>query len=324
VPPGGAGEGQELPTTTSVRGQRRRSHAGDFRVAVLALAVAAVLVGHRLIPDVAGSSTILESILPWVGVLVPLLALVGLMARAWAGIAVLLVPALAWAIMFVPTMLPKNPAGHSQLTVVSQNIDADNPNPCAALSALATQQADLVSVQELTGKTSDCSSAAFGERYPYHVTSSSVTLWSRYPLRRTQPLELGLDWARALRTEVTTPHGDVAVYAVHLPSARPDDTAQRNRGLADLDRLLTADSARRVLVVGDLNTATTDREFGIFAGFQDSQQSAGTGFGFTWPAAFPVTRPDHMLYRGMTAVSAGTLAASGSDHLAINASLALT
>jgi vancomycin resistance protein VanJ len=188
---------------------------------------------------------------------------------------------------------------------------------------LAAQKADLLSIEELTDKA-DCASSTLNAIYPYHVSSSSVALWSRYPLRRTEPLQLGLDWARALRTEVATPHGSIAVYVVHLPSARPDDTAQRNRGLAELAGLLNADTAKRVLVVGDLNTATTDREFAVFAGFQDSQQAAGTGFGFTWPAGFPITRPDHLLTRGMIALTAGTLAANGSDHLGINASLDLT
>jgi vancomycin resistance protein VanJ len=226
--------------------------------------------------------------------------------------------------MFGPTLLPKQTAGTSQLTVASQNIDADNPHPCAAIQALAVQKADLLSIEELTGKASDCASATLNPIYPYHTSSSSVAVWSRYPLRATKPLQLGLDWARALRTEVATPNGTVATYVVHLPSARPDDTAQRNEGLAELAGLLNADTAKRVLVVGDLNTASTDREFDIFHGFQESQQAAGTGFGFTWPAAFPVTRPDHLLARGMTALSAGTFPATGSDHLGISASLDLT
>ncbi|GAA1662802.1 teicoplanin resistance protein VanJ [Fodinicola feengrottensis] len=291
---------------------------------VLAVAVAGVLVGHQLIPDKAGLSTILESMLPWVGLVIPLLAVIGLLARARAGFVALLVPVVAWAVLFGPAVLPKNSAGSAELAVVSQNIDAGNPNPCAAVTALAAQQADVVAIEELTGDASSCAANILNPRYSYRTSSSSVAVWSRFPLRQTQPLQLGLDWARALRTEIVTPQGNVAVYVVHLPSARPDDTAQRNRGLTELAGLLHDDSAQRVLVVGDLNTATTDREFGVFSGFQDTQQAAGTGFGFTWPSVFPVTRPDHMLFRGMSALSAGTLAANGSDHLGITASLHLS
>jgi vancomycin resistance protein VanJ len=77
------------------------------------LAVAVLLLGHRLIPNKAGISTILESVLPWIGVAIPLLALIALVSRAWAGLAVLLVPTLVWSVMFGPTVLPKQTPGAS-------------------------------------------------------------------------------------------------------------------------------------------------------------------------------------------------------------------
>jgi vancomycin resistance protein VanJ len=46
----------------------------------------------------------------------------------------------------------------------------------------------------------------------------------------------------------------------------------------------------------------------------DSRQAVGGGLGFTWPAVFPLTRPDHVLARGLTPVSDQALAAGGSDH----------
>jgi vancomycin resistance protein VanJ len=290
----------------------------DVALALLALLLAFVLVGHRAIPDVAGLVTIVESVLPWIGLFAPVLLVLGLLGGVRAGLVVLLVPTLAWGVLFGPALLPKNPAGNGQLTVVSQNIGARNAKPCTAMTALAAQKADLVAVQEVTDNASSCN--ALSDAYQYRYRSSSVRLWSRYPLRPSKPLELGLDWARAFRTEVITPSGNVVVYAVHLPSARPDATAQRNRGLADLAKLLRADSAKRVLVVGDLNTATTDRQLDAFSDLADSQQAAGSGFGFSWPAGFPITRPDHMLTRGLTPVSAGTLPGNGSDHLAISGS----
>lgn len=290
----------------------------DVALALLALLLAFVLVGHRVIPDVAGLVTIVESVLPWTGLAIGVLLLVGVFGGVRAGLVALLVPTLAWAAVFGPVLLPKNAAGDGQLSAVSQNIGARNANPCTAMAALAAQKADLVAVQELTDRASGCD--ALSDAYKYRYRSSSVRLWSRYPLRPSKPLELGLDWARAFRTEVITPSGNVVVYAVHLPSARPDATAQRNRGLADLAELLRADSAKHVLVVGDLNTASTDRQLDAFSDLADSQRVAGSGFGFSWPAGFPITRPDHMLTRGLTPVSAGTLPGNGSDHLGISAS----
>ncbi|WP_163506690.1 endonuclease/exonuclease/phosphatase family protein [Fodinicola acaciae] len=301
-----------------VRKPRTGLRVRDVALGFFALVVAFVLVAHQAIPDVAGLVTVVESVLPWIGLLIPILLVLGLVGGVRAGLVALLVPAIAWTALFGPAMLPKTPGGAAQLSVVSQNIGASNANPCTAMTALAAQKADLVAVQELTDRASGCD--ALSNAYQYRYRSSSVRLWSRYPLRPSKPLMLGLDWARAFRTEVITPNGNVVIYAVHLPSARVDATVQRNRGLAELAELIRDESGKHVLVVGDLNTASTDRQMTAFAGLTDSQQAAGSGLGFTWPAGFPITRPDHLLTRGLRPVAAGTLPGNGSDHLAISGS----
>jgi vancomycin resistance protein VanJ len=74
------------------------------------------------------------------------------------------------------------------------------------------------------------------------------------------------------------------------------------------------------VVLGDLNTAPTDRVFTPLTRLlRDAQADAGRGFGFTWPASVPVTRPDHVLYRGLTPTDAGVLRTPASDHRAVTA-----
>jgi vancomycin resistance protein VanJ len=105
---------------------------------------------------------------------------------------------------------------------------------------------------------------------------------------------------------------------VHLPSVRPGDTAARDRAVAELAGLVAADPAGRVLVMGDLNTAGTDPVFGrLTGGLADSREAVRGGFGFTWPAQFPLTRPDHVLSRGVGTLSDQVLAGGGSDHRAV-------
>jgi vancomycin resistance protein VanJ len=53
----------------------------------------------------------------------------------------------------------------------------------------------------------------------------------------------------------------------------------------------------------------------------DTQQQAGAGFGFTWPARLPVLRPDHILHRGLTSRHSSVVVAPGSDHRAVVADL---
>ncbi|OLZ59327.1 hypothetical protein AV521_45595 [Streptomyces sp. IMTB 2501] len=52
-----------------------------------------------------------------------------------------------------------------------------------------------------------------------------------------------------------------------------------------------------------------------------AQDAAGDGFGFTWPAEFPVVRIDQVLFRGVEPGSASVLPANGSDHLPVTAGI---
>jgi hypothetical protein len=65
-----------------------------------------------------------------------------------------------------------------------------------------------------------------------------------------------------------------------------------------------------------------DREFAALAPLEDTQQEAGAGFGFTWPSALPVVRPDHILDRGLTTRRSWVVRAPGSDHRAVVADFA--
>jgi vancomycin resistance protein VanJ len=134
-------------------------------------------------------------------------------------------------------------------------------------------------------------------------------------------VDIGIGWTRALRATVPTPGGPVRIYAAHLASARPAATEERDETITALAGAVTGDDSPRVLVAGDLNTATTDRQFDAFATLRDTQREAGAGFGFTWPAELPVLRPDHILQRGMSTQRSWVLRAPGSDHRAVLAEL---
>jgi vancomycin resistance protein VanJ len=56
---------------------------------------------------------------------------------------------------------------------------------------------------------------------------------------------------------------------------------------------------------------------------RSTQGAAGDGFGFSWPAAFPMARIDQIMVRGVEPVSSWTLPRTPSDHLPIAASVTL-
>ncbi|MFI6596784.1 endonuclease/exonuclease/phosphatase family protein [Nonomuraea sp. NPDC050536] len=290
-------------------------------VIVVSCLVAVVLAGHQLIPALGGVTPVVESLLPWIGWSVPLLLAGAVAARSKAATVAALVPGVVWAAMFGSTLIMSPPGGPSDLKVGTVNVGVRNSASGEAVHAIA-DNLDLLAAEELT--PGGPAAKQLNKMFKYHYPVSTVGLWSRYPISDTQPLDVGLGWPRALRAVITTPKGKVTVYVMHLASARPGMTASRDASLAHARKLVDADPSKRLLLLGDLNTATTDRGMnGLTPPLTDAQRAAGDGFGFTWPSSFPITRPDHILYRGMTATRAGVAPATGSDHRAAVASLRL-
>ncbi|MGR6921558.1 endonuclease/exonuclease/phosphatase family protein [[Actinomadura] parvosata] len=290
-------------------------------VIVVSVVVAAALAGHGLIPALGGFTPVLESLLPWIGLAVPVLLAGAAVARSTAAAAAALVPGLVWALMFGSTLFRTPPGGPSDLAVGTVNVGVRNSASGEAVRAIA-KDLDVLAAQELT--RGGPAAKQLNKMFKYHYPVSTVGLWSRYPISETRPLDVGLGWPRALRAVITTPKGKVTVYVMHLASARPGHTTSRDASLAAARKLIDADPSKRILLLGDLNTATTDRGMrGLTPPLTDAQVAAGDGFGFTWPSEFPVTRPDHILFKGMTATKAGVAPATGSDHRAAIASLRL-
>lgn len=287
-------------------------------IIVTALALTAVIAGHRLVPNVRGLGSLVDSVAPFLGIAVPPLALLALARRARVALVVVLLPAVAWTLLFGTAWLPARGGGPVGFQVASQNLRASNPDPTATVAALVASQPDLIALQEVSGGIRGSIAETLRDRYPYQASISTVALWSRFPIREYVGVDTGLDWTRALRAVVAVPGGDVAVYVVHLGSARAGDTRVRDHTVRTLAVRIRQDAAERLMVLGDLNTASTDRVIAPLAALlDDAQADAGRGLGFTWPASFPVTRPDHVLYRGLTAASATVVQTPASDHRAV-------
>jgi len=322
--------------TTTQRGllesRRRRPQARDWVVAVFAVACTALLLGHDMVPEASGMALVVESFLPWLWVVMVVLLIAALLSKAWFGAIPAGAALLVWCMVFLPVLITgvaSGPAGEatnaadtrdiaSSWTIATQNIRAGNPDADATAKKLIRSGADVVVLQELTGPTLEQISPLMDREYGHRQTAGTVGVWSRFPLSQGQPLALGLGWSRAMSVQLESPDGPVQLYAVHLPSVRPGEVSNRNNGLAKLARIVEADMSPRMLVVGDFNAATTDRDFAPLLTVLDD---ARAGFGFTWPARLPLTRPDHILYRGFTMTGASVVSSPGTDHLATMARL---
>ena len=302
--------------------RRRRSLRG-LGITIAALLIAAGVALAQYVPSWDGAGSAWTSFLPWTAVLLVLLGAAAVIRRAWWGLSAVIVAAMVWSGVFVPQMMPTQAAGTTDLTVATQNIGAANSTPTSAAQALAASGAGIVAMQEIVSSAGDATAVLDGQ-YLDSAMVGTVGVWSQWAMDEPEPLELGLSWPRAMRVVVHHPSGDIAVYAVHLPSVRPGSTDSRDQAVAELAALVAADPAERVLVLGDLNTATTDpRLDALTAVLADSRETVKGGFGFTWPATFPMTRPDHVLSRGLTPVSDAVLGAGGSDHRGVLVGLQL-
>ncbi|MFB8037245.1 endonuclease/exonuclease/phosphatase family protein [Streptomyces sp. NPDC056004] len=297
-------------------------------IAAAAVPLTLVMAGHTWFPDGFGNlGSLLETFLPWLGAGVPvLLASAAVRRSATAGVAALL-PAVVWCSLFGGLLIDKRSAGQD-LTVVSHNVNDENPDPVGTARELASSGAELLALEELSTRTAPVYERALADTYPYHSVQGTVGLWSTYPLRDVKPVAI-MPWTRALRATAETPKGPVAVYAAHLASVRvlPGvgfTTARRNEAAAQLADAVRSERLPRIVVVGDFNGTTDDRALRqVTSGLRSAQEEAGDGFGFSWPSSFPVARIDQILVRGVTPVSSGTLPSTGSDHLPVTAGLRL-
>lgn len=287
------------------------------------LALALLMVFHQRVPDVAGLGLIVDNLTPWMGLGVPLLALLVLVVRGRATFIALLVPTVVWAMLFLPAVLPGSSvqAGQQTLSVATQNVHEDAISSATTLAATGTQ---VITLQELGPGQAEQVTQVLAGSHPYHYTVSTVGLWSAYPLVNAEPLDLGLGWDRALRVDVQAPRDTVRVYAVHAASARPTGHAERDEMLLSLAENLRADPSARIVAAGDFNATSTDRHFAPVSEALTEVHFDSWGLALTWPREpFAMLGIDHVLTRGASAASVQRLSAGDSDHLALSAVIEL-
>lgn len=311
-------------------------------LAALALLLALFMLLHAQIPNRIGNlGSLVETFLPWFGLFIPVLLAGALWRRSASATVALLLPAVVWLNLFGGLLADKSGPG-GDLTVVQHNVGAENPDPVGTARDLAASGADLLALVELTEQARGTYEQELATAYPHHTVQGTVGLWSKLPLSDTRAIDTKMDagplgdaktaddklaYNRALRTTVATGRGPLAVYVAHLGSARVNprggfSTGDRDRNAQALGEAVAAERNERVVLLGDLNGTVDDRALaGLTAQLRSTHDVAGDGFGFSWPALFPVVRIDQILVRGVQPESSWVLPATGSDHLPVAAGI---
>ncbi|MEU7030348.1 endonuclease/exonuclease/phosphatase family protein [Streptomyces sp. NPDC046275] len=321
----GGGLARHLAGWRGDRGVWRRG----VLLALCAVLVALVMVFHAEIPNRIGNlGSLTETFLPWAGLSVPVLLVLALLRRSATALVALLLPAVVWLNLFGGLVVDKSRSG-GDLTVVSHNVNADNPDPGGTARELAASGAEVIALEELKGDVVPAYERALAADYPHHAVQGTVGLWSKYPLRDARPVDIRLGWTRAMRAGVATPAGEVAVYVAHLPSVRVRMNAgftanQRDASADALGEAISRERNRRLVLLGDLNGTMNDRALnGVTSQLRSTQGAAGDGFGFSWPASFPMARIDQILVRDVEPLASWTLPETRSDHLPVAARVKL-
>ncbi|GJF34258.1 teicoplanin resistance protein VanJ [Kitasatospora sp. NE20-6] len=294
--------------------------------AALAVLTAVVLAAHAVAPNRWGNlGSLVETFLPWLGLAVPVLALVGLWRRSATALTAVLLPAIVWLNLFGGLVTDKS-GGEGDFTVLTHNVAAANSDTAGTVKLLNGSGAEIVALEELAPSAVAAYSTGLADRYPYHVVEGTVGLWSTYPIGDVRVVDIRIGWTRAFRARVATPAGPLAVYVAHLPSVRLKSASgftagRRDRSAQALGDAIEAEKLSKVILLGDLNGTMNDRSLApVTSQMRSAQGAAGDGFGFSWPSAFPMARIDQILSKGgLKPTDSWVLPADGSDHRAVAA-----
>lgn len=329
-----AGVGPRPDTRLQALRRRLTSDRGIWRrgivLALCSVLLTLVMVFHAEIPNAIGNlGSLIETFLPWFGVLLPLLLVLGLVRRSATALIALTLPVAVWLNLFGGLLFADKSGTGGDFTVATHNVNAGNPDPAGTAQQVAGSDADVVALQELPSGKVAAYEDALADRYPHHSVQGTVGLWSKYPVTDSRPVDIKLGWTRAMRATVTTPEGPVKVYVAHLPSVRVKLNAgftanQRDDSADALGEAIADEPLERVVLLGDLNGTMNDRSLNaVTAQMRSTQGAAGDGFGFSWPASSPMARIDQIMVRGVEPMASWTLPATDSDHLPVAARVRL-
>jgi vancomycin resistance protein VanJ len=272
------------------------------RVGLLYASGAALLLAFGWISEIEdGPVAGLQILAPHVALACLPVMLVAIIARSRALAVALAVTAILFGARFggewwsLPTT-----AGPANLRVATWNVEVRSRTPEATVELLRGVQADVIGLQELTPGTAStiAQDPVLRERFPFRELgpndgSAGIGLLSRYPIG---PVSYGLDPVR-LEARIALPEGVVVVLNAHAYPVRfgpfaglpiSMDPTQKNARLQLIrDRVDELEaSGDPVLLIGDFNTAPTERAFGrLTAGLRDAHEEVGLGPGWTWRPA---------------------------------------
>src|SRR5207302_3582520 len=109
-----------------------------------------------------------ETFLPWLGLAIPVLLLLGLLRRSATALIAVLLPAVVWLNLFGGLLTDKTGAG-GDLMVATHNVNAENPDPAGTARQVAASGADVLALEEVPAGAVPVYEKALASTYRYHA-----------------------------------------------------------------------------------------------------------------------------------------------------------
>lgn len=216
------------------------------------------------------------------------------------------------------------------IRAMMMNIYAGNGNTDQVLESIQTADPDILLLEEVTLKW-EKELKILNDDYTYRISEPrddcfGIMLLSKYPLERTEIVEIGNAGVPSIITEAHLPQGVISIIGTHpLPPIGAACSHQRNNQLAALPAYIN-EQALPVLLIGDLNTTPWSPHFKNLmnrSGLKNSMK--GFGFQPSWTGnAFLKIPLDHMLHSEEIIIHNRMIGPDiGSDHRPVIVDLSL-
>jgi vancomycin resistance protein VanJ len=273
------------------------------------------------------------------------LLLLSLLRRSPMGIIAALIPGSVLALFYRKRFLPKlgELGDRPGLRIMTLNLLCRPRSIDATVRAIRESDADIVMLQEVIPAMGEPLGPELLDDYPYQAIYPSTrargaAVLSRLPFEKEQRFQLSSKGWYGQEIHVSWAGRRVALFNVHLmsPMVRfgrrgwPFNSVPRAKEMRRLIDLLPVDDLD-VVVAGDFNLTDQSPDYrSIRAYLNDAFDDAGSGFGFTYPAATPhgkklyerhsppLVRLDHVFYQGRLRARSARVGPNGdSDHFSV-------
>ena len=276
---------------------------------------------------------IVQSLTPYLGLLLLPVALIALWRRRYALATAAVGVGLGVMLLAAPIAVPDSQlepiADADGLTVASANLLYLNDHVADVIPVLEDLDPDVVVFSEYTREhQAALQDSEFARSYRHRVDAggrgaSRIAVWSRRPVTVHDRPDTHMG---SLDLTIAGPDGDVRMIAMHAKSPLSNyDRWQEDLAVATEIGRSAADPT---LLIGDLNSSPWHPNFRrlLDAGFVDAHIAHGKGFSTSWPTTWsipPFVRLDHALtIAGLVSTDVVDFDVSGSDHRGVMVTVA--